>query len=361
MAGPELRRSARVSAAFLVAVDGVDEDLLPRRGDISATGMYFESDRPVGAAGTVQFVTIAAPDRRRTIDVMAHVVRTVTLEEAKRRLYGVALEFMPATEEAAADIERFVQYLLLVVDDADAAVHPRLDATTGGGGAILKQLSVRAMTLETTFPVPPGEKLRVDITAPNLARRVRLEGSAVRVRSAEQRYEIEVEFEAEVERRLSSQRMAAVGPEAIEAALRAKKEPPLAEVDDVAQALDDLFAGLIHAPKATPPRREHLSGVIARIRLATLCALCDMERLTGELALRRDDESTIVFVRDGHLVDVFPVAEGQSPRERLRELLRWERGSFELTLKEVERPDRIAVGTTALLLDLAREDDEARR
>jgi hypothetical protein len=64
-------------------------------------------------------------------------------------------------------------------------------------------------------------------------------------------------------------------------------------------------------------------------------------------------------VNEGRLVDVTPVPEGSSPRAELSRLLAWTEGAFEFFVQPVQRPNRIGVGTTALLLDLAREEDEA--
>src|SRR5262249_10765669 len=43
----ETRRSARVATSFLVAIAGIDVEPVPRRGDISATGIYFEVEKQI--------------------------------------------------------------------------------------------------------------------------------------------------------------------------------------------------------------------------------------------------------------------------------------------------------------------------
>jgi hypothetical protein len=402
MRGPsgETRRSERVATTFLVAIEGVDATLVPRRGDISANGIYFESDHPIGPAGTVQLLHIASTNRAREIRMMAHVVRALTLEElGGRKIYGVAFELLPESAEAIAALEALVEYVLLVVDEPtndEPRLAPRLAALALGEPrsserSLLKQLSVRSMKLEASWNIEAGEPIRIELTARGLSRRVRLEGSAVRVRPIGRSgqgppFEIEVEFESEVERpsRTSSMDMAAIRPEQIEAALDRHEEPlpffpdstpELARSDDsVADALDDLFSPLIHPGEsgrasdprlgrtsAAKPKREHLSGLLARIRLPTLCALFDMERLSGELTLRRGDARAVIYVRDGRLVDVDPLEPDVTPRAGIGRLLAWDEGSFEFAVRDVDRPDRIGVSTTALLLDLAREADEAAR
>ena len=39
-----------------------------------------------------------------------------------------------------------------------------------------------------------------------------------------------------------------------------------------------------------PPDRKHLSGLLSRIPLTTLCSLLELERLSGELTIRGGDE-----------------------------------------------------------------------
>jgi Domain of unknown function (DUF4388) len=374
MVRPEARRSARVAAGFLVAIDGVDPTLVPRKGDISATGIYFETDKPVGTVGTIQWLHVASSNRAREIRLMAHVVRAITLDDLSgRRAFAVALAFMPESDDAAAAVERFVQYVLLLVDDPITEPHlsPRLAAralapSQQNHSTVVRQLSVRSMTLEASWSVGLGEHIRVDIAAPGMSRRVRLEGSAVRVvpvgtsRSGPP-YEIEVEFQTEIarpHRHGSSMTFPAVRPEAPTAPPPA---PPSSD-DEVSRALDDLFSALIHPPSADParPTRGHLSGLLSSIPLPTLCALFDMERLSGKLTLQRKEERFVVYVCDGRLVDVEGMPAGVTPRAQIGRLLAWVEGSFELDVHPVKRVDRIGVGTTELLMDLAREADEAR-
>jgi hypothetical protein len=48
-------------------------------------------------------------------------------------------------------------------------------------------------------------------------------------------------------------------------------------------------------------------------------------------------------------------------REALRGITSWREGAFDFTYQDIDRPDRIGRSTTALLLDLAREEDELDR
>ncbi|HEY2514233.1 MAG TPA: DUF4388 domain-containing protein, partial [Polyangiaceae bacterium] len=134
---------------------------------------------------------------------------------------------------------------------------------------------------------------------------------------------------------------------------------PFFEDAEVTGVLDNLLSALIVPPAETRKRAHHLSGELSRVRLSTLCALFEMDRMSGELIVRRGGEEVRVYVAEGKLVDVEPVTEAESPRARLRETLLWDEGAFAFYVQPVDRPDRIRTSTTALLLDLAREADEA--
>jgi hypothetical protein len=89
-----------------------------------------------------------------------------------------------------------------------------------------------------------------------------------------------------------------------------------------------------------------------------------MERLTGELKLTRQaphvEEGALIYIREGQLIDIDPLQPGLTPRVQLGRVLAWEDGTFEFAVLPVDRPYIIGVKTTALILDLAREADEAK-
>ncbi len=252
----------------------------------------------------------------------------------------------------------------------------RLDL--GGPGstdATVRQLSVRSIVLETSWAVALGEVVKIDIVPPGSAKTLQLRGRATSVMAPptpEARYQIEVEVDVEKPaplHRRSSMSLAAVRPPPSAPAPPGAPRPQApamdaaaARPDDgaVADTLDRLFATLIRPAEPEPPREpaRELSGALSRVRLPTLCSLFEMERMSGTLTLRRGAEIAVVFLRDGRLVDVEP--SSGSPRARIGELLKWDEGEFEFAAGEVTREDRVATSTTALVLDLAREDDEAR-
>ena len=121
--------------------------------------------------------------------------------------------------------------------------------------AVIGKLSVRSMVLETSWAVSPGESLRVDIAAPGMTRRIRLEGKAVRVAPSPGKshtFTIEVEVQEESDRPLahSSMSFTKVVPPATPAP--SKPEPSPESYEENLRTLDDLLSSLSSPP---PTRR----------------------------------------------------------------------------------------------------------
>jgi hypothetical protein len=216
------------------------------------------------------------------------------------------------------------------------------------------------MVLETSWVVAQGEQVVIEILAPGRTRKIRLDGRAIRVaqkgNGIPAQYEVEVEVMRETERPVRTAGTLDTAPPPAAAPFEGVHD------EEISDALDHLLSALIE-PSGIELRRKchHLSGEISRIRLPTLCSLFELDRMTGKLVAERGADRATIFVKDGQLIDVEPTSEGQSPRERVASVLEWEEGSFELDIEAVERPDRIGVRTMTLLLDLAREADEAAR
>ena len=363
----ESRRSARIAGGFWIAVEGVDDELVLRHGDISATGIFFELDADVGEIGTVQWLHVASLDRSRVVSVMAHVVRIVSLEELGGAARAVALEFMPESDEAAANLVDFVRHVLAepAADGSAPQVSPRVQTyaqgevpPAPGSETTLKELSVQTLVLETDWSVPVGEPVRVEIIARGVRRPIRVEGHAVSVVSAPaggapgRRYRIAVRVDEEIHgplRRFSSMELRAVDPSA-----RGDSAPPRSD-----RPIDQLLSALI-VPPAEPTERKHLAGELSRIPFTALCSLLELERMSGELSVRRAGGELRLFVRDGRFVDVEPAPTG-SPQEAITALLGCRDGTFAFVVTAVTRPDRVAMSMTQLLLEAARQADEAAR
>jgi hypothetical protein len=403
--GMESRRSSRIAARFWVAVEGVDAEPFPRVGDISATGIFFEVDSDVGEVGTVQWLHIASHDRTRTVHVMAYVVRVVSIADVHRQLKGVALEFMPESDEAAAQLCDFVRYILdrPQADGSTPHIAPRVEARAirEGEGATeepakLAQLSVRTLLLETDWSVPVGEPIRIEIIARGVRRPVRVEGQTVSVLPApdedngKKRYRIAVRVNEEIDgplRRFTSRELRAPDSSMIASALqrepRSERTPKPGSVESsgrpseriraassllaataeprarTGSPLEPLLSALIQ-PAQVPAEREHLSGLLSRIPFSALCSLLELERLTGEVRVRRGDEQTTLYVREGRIIDVTSPRD-YGPRREIAKLLQSRDGKFDLVVVPVMREDRIKMSMTQLLLDSAQEVDETRR
>jgi hypothetical protein len=357
--GAESRRSARIPGRFWVAVEGVDAELMPRRGDISATGMFFEHDADIGEVGTVQWVHVASWDRTRAVQLMAYVVRAVTLADVQHEVRGVALEFMPESDDAAAELCDFVKYVLEHGGEPMAPrVSGRATAAQHETHVDVKNLSVQTLLLETDWALPVGEPVRVEIIARGVRKPIRVEGQAVSVLPSTakggKRFRIAVQVKNELEgplRRFSSPEISAVDPAALAAKPKERDGGPL----------DTLLSALIE-PKAEPPERHHLTGLLARIPFTSLCQLVELERLSGVLTIRKGTELVRILVREGRFVDVDtaagPCAE---PRAVLAGIFGSREGAFDFDVGPVDRANRIGAGMTELLLDLARESDEGSR
>jgi hypothetical protein len=334
----ERRRGARIPAKFWAQVKGVDAKPTLRRGDLSISGVYIETDQAIGEVGSVQSILLMSQGQEIRVDVLARVVRVARVEDLWKgaAVVGVALEFLLDSTDKADAVTRLLRCAMASdthVSDSlkidlrlDAAAQPRVDATVVG-------LGVRGMILDAGWPAEVGEVICCELQTPKGSRRASLSGQVVRSSPMGDRYRVEVAFPTEVTDR----------PCTISGA-----------VDSV---LDEvLFDG---ADQAGDRPKDHLRGTLDRISLASLLGFFELERMTGELALDRNGETAVVFLRAGRVVDVDGAGPARNARARLAELVDWSSGQFEFTIMPVERQDRIATSTSALLIDFARRRDEA--
>jgi len=97
------------------------------------------------------------------------------------------------------------------------------------------------------------------------------------------------------------------------------------------------------------------------IKRRNIAGLLDQERLSGALEFRREDETIVLFLREGRVIDAESPDAEREPRDHLSALMAWGDGEFRFRVGPVEREDRIGVPTQGLLLDLAVANDEAAR
>lgn len=128
----------------------------------------------------------------------------------------------------------------------------------------------------------------------------------------------------------------------------------------------DLHAGEEElGPVGSGAARSGVHGTLDQLGLGSLLAMFDMERKTGILSLRRLGARGRLLCRDGQIVR----AELQSDDshvtrrgvEAVTAMLTWSDGRFDFIPSAIETTDEIGVRTTHLLMEAARQADEAAR
>lgn len=336
----EQRKRARISGRFWVAVEGVDDYPRLRSGNISFTGVYFETHRVVGDPGSVQWLYLSASEQGTPVEVMARVSRVVALEDARRERVpvGLALEFMPATADARAVLQALVRDVGTLqleargqLEEGEAVASGRVssDSTVGD-----RPLGVREVSLDTDWSVEVGETLQIDLRLAHTGRQGSFEGRVVDTAPlGDGRWRVTVGMTQELlSDRGDAGRVAGEG------------------------VVDLLFSG-IDAAQPLSAEGEQLVGSLSRIKLTSLLSFFELERISGVLQLRRENEEASVFIHAGQIVDVEPQSRRPAVA-RLGELLRWTEGTFEFHMGPVSRTDRVGRTTTALLLELAVAQDQ---
>jgi hypothetical protein len=145
-------------------------------------------------------------------------------------------------------------------------------------------------------------------------------------------------------------------------------DAPPRSVSVSGESMDDAFASFMDALSSLAPpdmashaHVRHLAGELSRISLLSLLTLCQMERVTGLILLTNGTSRTRAYLHEGELVDAAIDGRDVSPRSALQEVVGWREGHFEVVEDAVRRENRFGVSTTILLIDLAREFDEAGR
>lgn len=357
----ERRRAGRLNARVWTQVMGVDEAWRMRRCNLSVTGVFFDIDRDIGEPGSVQQLKLMTGDKLCHLDAMARVVRVFSTNDIWRghMVAGVAFDFMLNTDEQRENVEQLVRYLFAGQQEgaAESAVAPQpkveftYSARIGSDtSAMVQAINVNGMVLETSWPATVGEVIRCEITAPNSRQRFTLEGQVVNTQTdadanGAESYSVEVSFK----------------PGGAAAAL----EPALTQADGISinDAIDALLEEAVFQPVDTgfAIPNEHLKGLLSRIRVPSLLAFLEMERLTGTLVLKSGTLETQLFVREGSVVDCHTSQAHLDRMAALAQAFRWTEGSFEFQVGDMGRPDMIKMSTTHLLLRLSTEADEAGR
>ncbi|MCB9555343.1 MAG: DUF4388 domain-containing protein [Deltaproteobacteria bacterium] len=340
-------------SAYYVGINGVDDLPVLRHGDISLTGAYFTLVQPVGDVGSMQMITVGSRERAHWVRVLSRVTRLISLfaAESTEPIYGVAVEFMPDTPETRAALDRVVQEIVTLQLEEDVQIH------VGDDFAIdIKHPTGQFRLITSQYPLvgrlpEAGElgQICFDQT-PGVFWRAKVTGVTAADGDAPAKLEIELEWSAGAKRSDSQDNE------------RAAEFDGATEVNtgtSIAAAVEQLFIELA-AESSREPKNE-LFGQLTRIGVPTLLSLFSLERLTGELKAIRGDCRATIFVVEGDVIDAVLEPSELEPIDALAEVCRWADGTFEFSDQNVERKPRIEMSTTALLLNLARREDEAKR
>ncbi|HJL15562.1 MAG TPA: DUF4388 domain-containing protein [Sandaracinaceae bacterium LLY-WYZ-13_1] len=325
--GAERRTSPRIEASLEVQIVGVDRRAILRRGDIGLGGLFVETDVDPGEPGTIRGLRLRSRDKAIRVEVPGRVVRVCRSDDLLRGpvVTGVAFELVAYEPGKRDELAALVLHI--------ARRRPS-EPPVAGPERAPSEASVRGLHLETDWRLRKGERVRVEVPTPG-GESLALEGRVARSRKSRRGT-----YRARID-------------------LAATRAPRDRSIPGVRAALSERPGPRPSRPDAAPP---HLAGDLAQLGLATVLSLAAMERMTGVLRVTRGPAEARLYLRDGDVVDaVDPADRERAPRALLGDLLRWNEGRFALGLGPVDRPRRLGVSTTALLLDLAREHDEARR
>lgn len=319
----EHRNRVRITYRFWVAVEGVDEFPKLRNGNVSASGVYFETDRSVGEPGTVQWLHLASAENAAPVQVMGRVVRL------NRQTHGVALEFMPQDDGTREELKRLVREVATIrmQEEDGEEIAPR------GAQPALSEQGVQRLMLETTLQMSVGEIVRLTIQTSDSGASIPLEGKVEHVVP------------------MSRAEGVTVNRVSIDVAARPGAGAPQQAHPSDGAAVDLRFNDLIATvPDETEaPAGDDLQGSLTRIRLTSLLAFLERQRLSGELRLESGGRRATVYLSGGRLVDVESEPPFATPRTALASLLRWESGAFHFAAGEIDREDRLGIKRTTLL------------
>ena len=326
----ERRRGARIPARFWVQIAGVDDEAILRRGDISMSGAYVELDRPIGPPGSVQRLSVAPQGREETVQLLARVVRVVSIQDLWHDgpgIAGVAFEFLPDAVEKREVLTHIIRHVVAsksYVAESIAGFEAQVDASAGAAAPTPATctMGVRVMVLETSWPVAVGDVVTCDISA--AGRRASLDGRVIHVTEEPGLtgacYRVEVDFHR-------------VGGEEEEDA-----EPAARSISD---AMDTLLEDVVFPESATSRPQAVLSGSLERVRLGDLLAFLEAERISGVVNVTRDAARAAVWLREGRIVDAEVESGPTEPHDAIILLCSFVTGEFVFTSAPVERADRV--------------------
>jgi CheY-like chemotaxis protein len=108
-------------------------------------------------------------------------------------------------------------------------------------------------------------------------------------------------------------------------------------------------------------RRVVLRGELNKIGFSTLLSLFGHDRKSGILSVTGGEDVAWISLAEGRVVKASALGSGAGSLETLMRVLSWQDGYFEFTTCDVKIDDEIGMGTTQLLLEHARLQDERNR
>jgi two-component system OmpR family response regulator len=118
-----------------------------------------------------------------------------------------------------------------------------------------------------------------------------------------------------------------------------------------------LYAGKSSVPASA---RVVLHGDLAKVGLATVLTILELERRTGVVMVKQARQLVRVEVSQGQVVRARHGGRGPEGVEAIYTALAWSSGQFELYSVAVDPRDEIGMRTTFLLMEAARRIDEPR-
>ena len=299
------RRAPRFETRLWVGIPEVAGEPELEKCDISAAGLLLWTRRDAGEPGAVRMLRLVTADLGAGINIMAHVVRVVAMDDLDkgRVIEATAFEFLPHDpQELEAFLRQVVEGEISVAPNTplEHRFPAQMDRREGGAvPAMVNSLSVSGMLIDTNCPVEAGTTVSVEIKAPAPERALQLCGQVVRSRPVEDfgggdHYRVEVSFSQENELGNSS----------------------------AAEVLNSLVSEA--ATTDRPGRKRegvHLSGSLSEVALPSLLAFLELERSSGVLGIEHDSNKACVFVQHGRVLDIELDALDSSPIEALADLL----------------------------------------
>jgi hypothetical protein len=349
--GSERRRGARIKCKLWVEIQGVSKRITLRETDISISGIFLEVDEALGRAGHVQKLNLATIDRLNSISLLVRLVRVITIDDIWRGKVktGAAWEFLFQKDEQRREIERFIRVVAELkikgAEGLDVAYQYRAQVNHNALGlrsALVSTIWLKGMLIETDWPIQQGEMLNVEIEAPASKKKMRFVGQTTSRKKLEggtlDRYQVEVTF------------------------ARAEPTVTISGGDTIMNAVDQLLLETATwQPDMSFTSHGHLKGDLEQIPLTSMLSFIELERMSGIFRLEQDSNTAKFYISDGRVVDAESLDEPNiDPSQLISTVLQWTRGMFEFRVEKVERDDRVGMPVSAMLLNLARIEDESR-